>query len=219
MKLRWRYGVGVLVGLCAGGGVCAAQSSLPAAYVQVGPTLIVHTEGQQYHRASPALTGTTLGAVVAVGARFTPELGVEAAIAADRTLSGRQSDVYFVSTDYTAESRDVAIDVNLRFRPRGGSHLEFTAGGGWAYTRFARRDVVFTTSFPPTTTRGVDTETSTWEPTLNGAMAVAMPLSRRVELVPSVGVRWIRRPFDSEAWYFGVGRYAVHVGLTLRFRS
>jgi len=199
-------------------GESRAQSALPTVYVQAGPAVSLHAEGEQYHRASPPLRGATFGGALAVGARFSPVVGVEASVTLDGKQSGEQADVYFSRTDYTAESRDVAVDVNLRFRPRGGSRIEFTAGGGWAYTRFARRDVVFSSPFSPVTSPGIDIETSIWEPTLNGAMAVAIPLSPRVELVPSVGVRWIRREFDTEAWYLGVGRYSAVATVALRLR-
>lgn len=195
-----------------------AQTALPTVYVQAGPAMSIHAEGEQYHRAGPPLKGTTYGGALAVGARFSPVVGAEASVAIDGLQSGEQADSYFTRTTYTAESRDVVIDVNLRFRPRGGSRLEFTAGGGWAYTRFARRNQVTTSSFPPTSVVGVDFETSTWEPTLNAAMAVAIPLSPRLELVPAVGARWVRREFDSEAWYLGVGRYAMLATVALRVR-
>lgn len=195
-----------------------AQSALPTVYVQAGPTLTVHTEGDQYMRASPPLAAPTFGAALAVGARFTPEVGAEASVSLDGTQSEAQADIYSGRTDYTAESRDLLIDVNLRFRPRGGSRIEFTVGGGWAHTGFARRDVVFSSPFSGQTFPGVDIETSVWEPTVSGSMAVAVPLSPGVELVPSVAVRWIRREFDSEAWYLGVGRYSVLAGVALRLR-
>lgn len=195
-----------------------AQSALPTVYVQAGPAVSIHAEGEHYHRASPALKGTTVGGALAVGARFSPVVGVEASVTLDGKQSAEQVDSYFTTTTYMAESRDLVFDVNLRFRPRGGSHLEFTAGGGWARTGFAKRNPVSVTPFPPSTVRGADVETSAWAPTLNGAMAVAIPLSPRVELVPSVGARWIRRGFDTDAWYLGVGRYSAVATVALRLR-
>jgi hypothetical protein len=106
-------------------------------------------------------------------------------------LSAAQTDSYSARTDYTAESRDILMGASLRLRPRSGSSLEFTAGGGMAFSRFARRDVLGTCSFcrPPIVTRGPDAETSAWQPTLTGSMAIALRLSPRVDVVPSVGVR------------------------------
>ena len=199
-------------------GESRAQSALPTVYVQAGPAVSLHAEGEKYHRASPPLKGATFGGALAVGARFSPVVGVEASVTLDGKQSGEQANNYFTTTTYTAESRDLVFDVNLRFRPRGGSHLEFTAGGGWARTGVAQRNPVSVTPFPPSTVRGADVETSAWAPTLNGAMAVAIPLSPRVELVPSVGVRWIRREFDTDAWYLGVGRYSVVATVALRLR-
>lgn len=215
---RARLSMMLMVLLLAGVATpCDAQSELPVVYVQVAPTVTIHAEGEQYMRASPPLAEPTFGGALAIGARFSPEVGAEASITMDGTQSDAQADVYSGRTDYTAESRDLLVDVNLRFRPRGGSRIEFTVGGGWAYTRFARRDVVFS-SFSGQTYPGIDVETSQWEPTVNGSMAVAVPLSPRVELVPSVGVRWIRREFDTDAWYFGVGRYSVVASVALRLR-
>ncbi len=206
----------IAVGVFAG--ESSAQSGLPTVYVQAGPAVSIHAEGEQYHRASPPLEGATIGGALAVGARLSPVLGVEASVTLDGKQSGEQTNSYFTVITYTAESRDLVFDVNLRFRPRGGSHLEFTAGGGWAYTRFAQRNPVSVTPFPPSTVRGADVETSAWAPTLNGAMAVAITLSPRLELVPSVGARWIRRGFDTDAWYLGVGRYSAVATVALRLR-
>lgn len=229
MTSRGRGGAAVVLGLAIGTGVCAAQpgstpaaapqDGLPATYLQVGPAVTAHGAGEQYHRASPALTGTTVGVALGVGARYVPELAVEGEIVLDGTLSGAVADVYSWRTDYTAESRDVLIGVNLRFRPRGGSHLEFAAGGGWAASRFARRDIVETRTFPPGVMRHPDTETSVWQPTVSGSMALALAVSPRLEIVPSIGARWIRRGFDTEAWYFGLGRFMVLAGASLRLRS
>jgi hypothetical protein len=85
-----------------------------------------------------------------------PELAFEAEVLLDGKLSGAIVDSYATRTDYTAESRDIVVGGQLsRFRPRGGSHLEFTAGGGVAFSRFARRDIVSTSVFPPGGTAAV----------------------------------------------------------------
>jgi hypothetical protein len=202
--------------------VCLAQTaSTPAAaspvYLQIAPVVTVHTEGEQYHRASPPLTGTTVGGALSAGVWLVPELAVEAEVLLDGLLSGSIVDSYSTRTEYTAESRDIVVGGHVRFRPRGGSRLEFTAGGGVVFSRFARRDSVSTSLFPPgAVTRWPDQETSTTQPTVSGSMAVAIPLSPRLELVPSVGARWIQREFDTDAWYFGVGRYMVYFSAALR---
>ena len=222
----WRL-LALTLALHAGlAGVSAAEqagtgSSTPAApvYLQVAPVVTVHTEGEQYHRASPPLKGTTIGGALTAGVRLVPELAFEAEVLFDGKLSAPIVDSYSTRTDYTAESRDIVLGANLRFRPRGGSHLEFTAGGGVAFSRFARRDIVVTSFFPPgVITRQRDQETSTTNPTVGGSMAVSIPLSPRVELVPSIGARWIRREFDTDAWYFGVGRYTVFFSAALRLK-
>lgn len=201
------------------GGAAGGPTPSAPVYLQIAPVVTVHTEGEQYHRASPALTGTTLGGAVTVGAFLVPELAVEAEVLLDGQLSGAIVDSYTNRTDYTAESRDIVLGANLRFRPRGGSHLEFTAGGGVAFSRFARRDVTSTSFFPPgVVTQWPDQESSSAKPTISGSMAVSIPLSPRVELVPSIGARWIRREFDTDAWYFGVGRYMVFFSAALRLR-
>jgi hypothetical protein len=206
-----------LAGASAAEQTGAASPTAGPVYLQVAPVVTVHTEGEQYHRASPPLTGTTFGGAATAGVWMVPELAVEAEVLLDGLLSGAIVDSYSTRTDYTAESRDIVVGGQLRFRPRGGSHLEFTAGGGVAFSRFARRDIVSTSFFPPgNTTRWPDQETSTAQPTVSGSMAVAIALSPRVQLVPSVGARWIRREFDTDAWYFGVGRYMVVFSAALR---
>lgn len=202
------------VGAAQPGGAPSAASPV---YLQIAPVVTVHTEGEQYHRASPPLTGAAFGGAAAAGVWVVPELAVEAEVLLDGLLSGAIVDSYSTRTDYTAESRDIVVGGQLRFRLRGGSHLEFTAGGGVAFSRFARRDIVSTSFFPPgNTTRWPDQETATAQPTVSGSMAVAIALSPRVELVPSVGARWIRREFDTDAWYFGVGRYMAFFSAALR---
>jgi hypothetical protein len=195
-----------------------ASSGAVPVYLQMAPVLTVHQEGEQYHRARPPLTGTTLGGAVTAGVWVVPRLAFEAEVLYDGQLSGPIVDSYSTRTDYTAESRDIVVGGNVRLRPFGGSHLEFTVGGGVAFSRFARRDIVNTNLFPPgAVTRWPDQETSTARPTVSGSMAVTIPLSPRVQLAPSVGARWIEREFDTDAWYFGVGRYMAFVSVALRF--
>lgn len=194
-----------------------ASSGPPPVYAQIAPVLTLHAEGEQYHRASPPLEGATFGASLALGVRVAPVLAIEGEVLFDRPLSAPQADVYTSRVDYTAESRDTVLGVNLRFRPPGRSRVEFVAGAGMAFSRFARRDVVATDFFRGGgVTRGADRETSTRQPTVSGSMAVTIPLSPRVELAPSVGARWIERKFDTDAWYFGVGRYMAFVSVALR---
>lgn len=230
MTIRFREAAVAAVGLCLlaaassaqpsdqGATAPAATAALPSGYLQVGPILSRHGEGEQYHRASPPLVGTTSGAAIGVGARVDQHIAIEAELAFERTLSATQADVYFSRTDYTAESRDVLLSAHVRFRPNRGTRLEFTAGGGMVYSRFARRDVVGTSYFPPRVSRGADSETSAWQPMVAGSAAFAMPLSRHVDIVPAVGARWIERGSDTDAWYFGLGRITVFMGAALRMR-
>ncbi|MCC6991797.1 MAG: hypothetical protein IT181_22535 [Acidobacteria bacterium] len=206
----------------AGAAVCEAQQSgaaAPQLYLQLGPALTVHAEGEQYHRAGPPLKGTTFGGAAAVGVWLVPAVALELEGHVDRALSGAQTDVYNFVTTYTAESRDVVFGGNLRLRSGGRVPVEFAAGGGVVFTRFARRDITSTDVFFGRTTRSPDRRETAANPTLAAALALAVPLSERVELVPAVGARWIRRPFDTEAWYFGVGRYQVFASVALRVRS
>lgn len=222
MVTAWARAVALaVVATAAVASVCLAQTVSPPAsspvYLQIAPVVTVHAEGEQYHRASPPLTGTTVGGALSAGVWIVPELAVEAEVILDGLLSGAIVDSYSTRTDYTAESRDIIVGGNLRLRPRGGSHLEFAVGGGLAFSRFARRDIVSTNLFPPgAVTRLPDWETSTAQPTVSGSMAVSIALSPRVELVPAVGARWIQRKFDTDAWYFGVGRYMAYVSAALR---
>lgn len=206
----------------ASAAVCDAQPSgagAPHLYLQLGPALTVHAEGEQYHRAGPPLKGTTVGGGAAVGIWLVPAVALEFEGRVDRTLSGAQNDVYFTSTAYTAESRDLVVGMNLRLRSSGRVAVEAAAGGGVAFTHFARRDVVGTDFFTGRITRGADRETSLHQPTAAAALAVAIPVRDGVEIVPSVSARWIRRPFDTDAWYFGVGRYQVSASVALRVRG
>ncbi len=210
-----------LVVQVSGAAVCDAeqigQAAAPPLYLQIGPVVAVHPGGEQYHRASPPLAGTTLGAAAAVGVRLAPVLAVEIEALLGGTLSRPQTDVYNYLTEYTAESRDLVLGMNLRLRSPGRVPLELAAGGGMAFSHFGRRDIVSTDFFGSRgTTRGPDRETSTRGPTVSGSVAVAIPVGERLEFVPAVGARWIRRSFDTEAWYLGVGRYQVFASASLR---
>lgn len=211
--------------LLAGTGTATAQpagsSAAPAAepstfYLQAGAVVSVHREGEQYFRTSPPLSGTTPGGSIAIGARLTSWLSADAELMGDSTVSVPQTDIYTSVTTYTAKSRDVAVGVNLRMRPLPKAPVEFTVGGGLAFTRFERSDVVTTYQFPPATVRGPNQKTSIAAPTLSASLGAAIPLGRRVALVPAAGVRWIRREFDTEAWYLGAGRYSYTLAAALR---
>ncbi len=224
MTTAWVRAAAVgIVAPAAFASVCLAQSpgatpGPPSVYLQIAPVLTLHAEGEQYHRASPPLEGATLGGAVTAGVWVVPVLALEAEVLFDGQLSGAIVDSYSTRTDYTAESRDIVVGGNLRLHPAGGSHLEFTVGGGVAFSRFAKRDIVSTSLFPPgAVTRSPDWETSTAQPTVSGSMVVTIPLSPRVQLAPSVGARWIQRKFDTDAWYFGVGRYMAFASVALRF--
>jgi len=221
MAKRWlRAAVGAL--LLHGVSVTGAEAGqrggadTPTVYLQIGPAVTVHAEGEQYHRASPPLKGTTLGAAAAVGVRLVPAVALEIEAHVDSALAGAITDVYNRVTTYTAESRDLVVGLNLRFRSPGRVPVELAAGGGMAFSRFARRDIETTDAFFGGTTREPDRETSMHQPTASGSLAVAIPVSDAIELVPAVGARWIRRPFDTEPWYFGVGRYQVLASVSLR---
>lgn len=200
-----------------------AQSAVPVStspvYLQAGPVVTVHFEGTQYHRASPPLKGASFGGSLVLGARVAPAAAFEAELVLDGAVSSPQTDIYTSRVDYTAESRDTIVGLNLRLSQPRAPRLEFVAGAGLARSRFARRDVSTTDLFfGRGVTRGPDRETTTWQPTAHGALAVRVPLSPRVDLVPAVGARWIQREFDTDAWYLGVGRYMVFFSAAIRLK-
>lgn len=228
---RWCRVPALALGLqLALAGVCTAQAPAagpaPAAapapvYLQVGPVLATHSEGEQDFRTSPALSGISVGGALSIGGWVSPVVALEAEAVVNGKLSDALQFSYGTgSTAYTAESRDILLGANLRLRPRPGARVELVVGGGLALTRFAQRDSVTTSAFPPiVSSRSRDVETSDWSPTFGAAVAGALPLSPRLDLVPSVGVRWIRREeFETNAWVFGLGRYSVTVGVALRVK-
>ena len=70
---------------------------------------------------------------------------------------------------------------------------------------------------PHTTTEPDQVETDR-QLALNGGIAVPLPVSSRIEIVPAFTVRWVKRSPDGLGAYSGVGSYAYQFGGTVRFK-
>lgn len=209
--------------LAAAGQNQATPSSVSAdghaEYVQAAVIITVAPEGIANHRVTPPISGSTVGVSGAAGTFLLSALAVEAELVLERTISTPQHFSYNWSEDYTGQSRDLLLNGNVRWCPRGTRYLEVIGGGGLAVSGFAERSIV-RTDFYPTKIKSVlpDETTTSLQPTVGGGVAIRFPVNRRLEIGPSFRMRWVRRSADELGSYSGVGSYAYHFGAVLRFK-
>jgi hypothetical protein len=153
----------------------------------------------------------------AVGAFVTSTLAIEGEFVVGRTISTPQHFSYFWSEDYTGQSRDLLLNGNIRWTPRRTRHVELIGGGGLAISTFAERSVVRTDFFPTrSTSTAPDQITTSRRPTLGGGIATPLPVSPKIEIVPTFRVQWVKRSADGLGAYSGVGSYVYQFGATVR---
>jgi hypothetical protein len=191
----------------------------PKAYLQAGLVASWHPAGIPNHRVTPAISGGTLGVTAAGGVFVTPTVAVEGEFVAGGAISTQQRFSYDWFEDYTAQSRDVFLGVNVRWRPAAPRYLELVGGGGLVVSTFAERSIVRTElrgSPRPSPTTQPDQVDREAQLSVNGGVALRLPVSRMVEIVPAFTVRWIGRA-GGLGEYLGVGGRAYQAGATLRF--
>jgi hypothetical protein len=198
-------------------GSASSNTSTPAGYVQIAPLMIVQPPGIANHRVHPALSGRVPGVAISAGAFVTSAFAVEGEVVWAGTISTPQQFSYTWREDYTAQDRDVLLNVNLRWHPRRQRYLEVFGGGGLAISTFANRSIVRTDSFPERTSILPDEQTTSRNPALGAGFAGVVPIGRAVALVPRFSVRWVKRPADGLGGYMGAFSSAWQVGAALRF--
>jgi hypothetical protein len=188
--------------------------------VQAGLLGTAQPAGVPNHRVTPPISGTTVGVAAAVGFFVTPTVAIEGELVAGRPISTPQRFSYNWFEDFTGESRDVFAGVNARWRPV--PLLELIGGGGLAISTFAERSIVRTElpfpgrpNVPTSEPDRVDTEVQL---AVNGGIAVPLPVSSRIEIVPAFTFRWVSRSASGQGAYLGVGSYAYQFGGTVRFK-
>jgi hypothetical protein len=199
----------------------STAAAAPRGYVQAGWLLTSQPAGTPNHRVTPPISGTAGGLSGAVGFFVTPTLAMEGAFVAGRPISTPQHFSYDWFENFTGESRDVFLGANARWHPTAAHYLELIGGGGLAFSTFAERSIV-RTEFPfpgrphvPTAEPDrVDTEV---QRAVNGGVAVSLPVSRTIAVVPAFMIRFISRPGSGQSDYLGVASYAYHFGATVRF--
>ena len=202
--------------LAASGSLAAAQSK---GYVQTGVLATEQPAGTANHRVGPAISGDTIGVAAAVGFFVTPTVAIEGEVVAGKAISTRQQFAYNWFEDFTGESRDVFLGANARWRPI--PLLELVGGGGLAFSTFAERSIVQTNlpfpGRPNVPTPQPDRVDTARQLALNGGVALPLPVSRRIAVVPAFTIRWIDRPESGQGDYLGVAAYAYQFGATVRF--
>ena len=201
--------------------VASVAAAGPKGYLQAGLMGTVQPAGVPNHRVTPPIDGKTIGLAAAVGFFVTPTVAVEGELVAGRPISTPQRFFYDWFEDYAAESRDVFLGANVRWRPVAARHLELVGGGGLAISTFAERSIVRTElpfpgrpNVPTSEPDRVDTEVQL---AVNGGIAVPLPVSSKIELVPAFTFRWVSRSANGQGAYLGVGSYAYQFGGTVRF--
>ena len=196
--------------------VALVAAAEPKGYLQAGLMGTVQPAGIPNHRVTPPISGTTIGLAAAGGAFVTPTLAIEGELVAGNAISTPQHFHYDWTEDYTAQSRDVFLGANVRWRPV--AHLELIGGGGLAFNTFANRSIVRTDFFPVTHTTQPDQVETVSQPALNGGIAVPLPVSSRIEVVPAFTIRWVMRSDHGLGAYAGIGSWAYQFGGTVRFK-
>jgi hypothetical protein len=189
--------------------------------VQGGLLLTSQPAGTPNHRVTPAISGTAGGLSAAVGFFVTPALAIEGDFVAGRPIATPQHFSYDWFEDFTGESGDVFLGVNARWHPAAARYLELIGGGGLAFSTFAERSIVRTElpfpgrpNVPTSEPDRVDTEVQL---AVNGGVAVALPVSRTIAVVPAFLLRFISRPGSGQSDYLGVASYTYQFGATVRF--
>ena len=200
----------------------SVAASAPKGYVQAGLLWTAQPAGVPNHRVTPPISGTTVGVAAAVGFFVAPTVALEGEVVAGRAISTPQQFHYNWTEDYTAESRDVFLGANVRWSPVAARYLELVGGGGLAISTFAERSIVRTElpfpgrpNVPTSEPDRVDTEVQL---AVNGGIAVPLPVSSTIEIVPAFTFRWVSRSASGQGAYFGVGSYAYQFGGTVRFK-
>jgi hypothetical protein len=198
----------------------SSVAAAPTVYFQAGLLATTQPAGVPNHRVTPPFSGRTIGLAAAVGFSKHPTLALEGELVVNGAIATQQQFSYNWRENYTAESRDVFIGANARWRPIPRRPFELVGGGGVAISRFANRSIVVTRPFaiPPTPPTAEPDEVATSLGfALNGGVATPLPVTRGIEIVPAFTVRWVGRSDSGIAGYAGVGSYAYQVGATVRW--
>jgi hypothetical protein len=196
--------------------LAAAQSK---GYIQAGVLATEQPAGTPNHRVYPGIGGHTVGVTAAVGFFVAPKVAIEGELVAGPPISMPQRFSYNWFEDFTGESRDVFAGANVRWRPV--ARLELFGGGGLAFGTFAERSIVETRlpfpGRPNVPTSQPDRVATSVQLAVNGGVAVPLPVSRRIAVVPAFTLRWIGRDSSGQGDYLGVGSVAYQYGATVRF--
>jgi hypothetical protein len=200
------------------GSLAAAE---PKGYVQAGVLAASQPAGVPNHRVVPAISGTTRGLAAAAGVFVAPTVAIEGDVVLTAPISTPQRFSYDWREDFTGENRDLFFGANVRWRPAATRYLELVGGGGLAFSTFAERSIVRTDppfpGRPNVPTSEPDRVDSEVQLAVNGGVAVALPVSRTIAVVPAFMLRFISRPGSGQSDYLGVASYAYQFGVTVRF--
>ncbi len=197
--------------------VVLAQSSEPRVFVQPALVVTVQPEATANHRISPPLGGHAIGFGVGAGGFVTPTFALEGEFVYSGPVRTQQRFSYSWTEDFTGETRDVMLNALMRVRPSHARWLEIIGGAGLDIVRTGRRDIVRTDMypFPPHTTPLPDYFTTYHRMSVTVGLEFPLRAGEHAALVPAFRARWRDRVSEDEA-YYGVGTFAVQVGVGIR---
>ena len=198
--------------------VASVAAGQQKGYVQAGVLATEQPAGTPNHRVLPAISGSTVGVAAAVGFFVTPKVAIEGELVASGPISTPQRFSYDWFEDFTGESRDMFLGANVRWAAR--RHLEFVGGAALVFATAAERSILRTDlpfpgrpNVPQSEPDRVDTGVQL---AFNGGVAVPLPVSRTIAVVPAFSIRFIAGR-GGEFEYLGVGSHAYQFGATVRF--
>lgn len=198
--------------------VASVAGAEPDGYVQGGLMVTSQPAGTANHRVSPPISGQAVGLAAAVGFRVAPRVAIEGEVVTSGTISTPQHFHYNWFEDFTGESRNVFVGVNVRWQP--AALVEVVGGGGLAFGTFAERSIVRTElpfpGRPNVPTSDPDRVDTGVQIAANGGIALPLPVSRSIAVVPEFRLRFTAGS-NGQADYLGVGSYAYQFGATVRF--
>lgn len=197
-----------------------APSTSTGGYGQGTLLFTSNSTGVANHRVSPPLGGEAVGFSASGGYFVNPSTAVEGEFVVGGTVSAPQTFSYNTRTDYTAELRDVLVNLNVRSKPAGKSPVEIVLGGGLAFTRVRELNRMTTYYFSPSRPPERSPDQADYGTTYNagGGVDAPIPVGARLAIVPAFRVRYVRRPQDSNARYVGAGKWVYQAGATIRVK-
>ena len=185
-------------------------------YLQAGLLMAAQPAGPEVRRYHGTLSGRAIGFTVSAGKPITPVIALEGEFAFGGTVSGPQIFDYQERREsFTAENRDILINMLVRVRPYQNPYIDVVVGGGGVVSTGRQHSIVSVRtnqSWPDQTSKHVGM-------TLTVGVDGHLRAGPSLTVVPTFRLRLIDRPDDGVIAYSAVAGRAFHAGVGLRFGS